>query len=144
MTTLLNDRGNYNLFCRFLRRKEGDWNIFWTGTGRPGAEAESVDAGGRDAPDYERQGTYGVLPDAAGSPGYVNGSGFPGAGGHPGMSSRKISGSWRSLDSLPQKLVKNYKTVNFTKISQEGIGRRQKRDLPEPPERGGHPAWLGN
>lgn len=132
MTTLLNDRGNYNLFCRFLRTKGRGLEHFldWDReTWRRKLKAWMLEEG---MPlNYERQGTYGsTYRMQPGLLGYVERLlDFL----EPEDTRDEQQKDIWELEKLGipfrKNLVKNYKTINFTKISQEGIREETKKGI---------------
>ena len=132
MTTLLNDRGNYNLLCRFLGQKGKGLEHFldWDrDTWRRKMKAWMLEEG---MPlNYERQGTYGsTYQMQPGLLGYVERLlDFL----EPEDTREECQKDIWELEKLGipfrKNLVKNYKTVNFTKISQEGIREETKKGI---------------
>ena len=122
MITLLNDRGNYNLLCRFLGQKgKGlehflDWDReTWLRKMKAWMLEEGMPL------NYERQGTYGsTYRMQPGLLGYVERLlDFL----EPEDTREECQKDIWELEKLGipirKNLVKNYKTINFTKISQE-------------------------
>ena len=132
MTTLLNDRGNYNLLCRFLGQKgKGlehflDWDRdTWLRKMKAWMLEEGMPL------NYERQGTYGsTYRMQPGLLGYVERLlDFL----EPEDTREECQKDIWELEKLGipirKNLVKNYKTINFTKISQEGIREETKKGI---------------
>ena len=132
MTTLLNDRGNCNLLCRFLGQKGKGLEHFldWDrDTWRRKMKAWMLEEG---MPlNYERQGTYGsTYRMQPGLLGYVERLlDFL----EPEDTREECQKDIWELEKLGipfrKNLVKNYKTINFTKISQEGIREETKKGI---------------
>jgi hypothetical protein len=132
MTTLLNDRGNYNLLCRFLeKRGKGlehflDWDReTWFRKLKAWILEEGMPL------NYERQGTYGntyrMRPGVMGYVEWLLDFLEPEDG-----RDEKEKDIWE-LEKLGVpfhgNLVKNYKTINFTKITQDGLREETKKGI---------------
>ena len=132
MTTLLNDRGNYNLLCRFLeKRGKGlehflDWNReTWFRKLKAWMLEEGIPL------NYERQGNYGnTYRMRPGVMGYVERL-LDFLEPEDGRE-EKEKDIWE-LEKLGVPFhgnpVKNYKTINFSKITQDGLREETKKGI---------------
>ena len=130
MTTLLNDRGNYNLLCRFLeKRGKGlehflDWDReTWFRKLKAWMLEEGIPL------NYERQGNYGnTYRMRPGVMGYVERL-LDFLEPEDGREEKDI---WE-LEKLGVPFhgnpVKNYKTINFTQITQDGLREETKKGI---------------
>ena len=130
MTTLLNDRGNYNLLCRFLeKRGKGlehfqDWDReTWFRKLKAWMLEEGIPL------NYERQGNYGnTYRMRPGVMGYVERL-LDFLEPEDGREEKDI---WE-LEKLGVPFhgnpVKNYKTINFSKITQDGLREETKKGI---------------
>ena len=132
MTTLLNDRGNYNLLCRFLeKRGKGlehflDWDReTWFRKLKAWMLEEGIPL------NYERQGNYGnTYRMRPGVMGYVER--LLDFLEPPDSREEKEKDIWE-LEKLGipfhGNLVKNYKTINFTQITQDELREETKKGI---------------
>lgn len=132
MTTLLNDRGNYNLLCRFLeKRGKGlehflDWDReTWFRKLKAWMLEEGIPL------NYERQGNYGnTYRMRPGVMGYVERL-LDFLEPEDGRE-EKEKDIWE-LEKLGVPFhgnpVKNYKTINFSKITQDGLREETKKGI---------------
>ena len=132
MTTLLNDRGNYNLLCRFLKKRgKGlehflDWDReTWFRKLKAWMLEEGIPL------NYERQGNYGntywMRPGVMGYVERLLDFLEPEDGRE-----EKEKDIWE-LEKLGVPFhgnpVKNYKTINFSKITQDGLREETKKGI---------------
>ena len=132
MTTLLNDRGNYNLLCRFLKKRgKGlehflDWDReTWFRKLKAWMLEEGIPL------NYERQGNYGnTYRMRPGVMGYVERL-LDFLEPEDGRE-EKEKDIWE-LEKLGVPFhgnpVKNYKTINFSKITQDGLREETKKGI---------------